>query len=105
VRAGVQMLPLIFFNMAFGMLSGWSVSRFGVFHPAMWIGTSMTALGAGLHASLNQYSGDGEWIVFGMIVGTGMGESSSFADVFHPTPRIEKKILASPPGARVPNPR
>lgn len=73
VRAGIQMLPLIFFNMAFGMLSGWSVSRFGVFHPAMWIGTSMTALGAGLHASLNQYSGDGEWIVFGMIVGTGMG--------------------------------
>lgn len=73
MRAGIQMLPLIFFNMAFGMLSGWSVSRFGVFHPAMWIGTSMTALGAGLHASLNQYSGDGEWIVFGMIVGTGMG--------------------------------
>lgn len=95
VRAGIQMLPLIFFNMAFGMLSGWSVSRFGVFHPAMWIGTSMTALGAGLHASLNQYSGDGEWIVFGMIVGTGMGESSSFTVVLRPPP----KILASPSSA------
>ncbi|GAA5990894.1 hypothetical protein JCM10908_000068 [Rhodotorula pacifica] len=73
VRAGIQLLPLIFFNMTFGILAGWTVSRFGVFHPAMWVGTGLTALGAGLHATLNQYSGAGEWIVFGMIVGAGMG--------------------------------
>ncbi|POY74249.1 hypothetical protein BMF94_2687 [Rhodotorula taiwanensis] len=73
VRAGVQLLPLIFMNMFFGILAGWTVSRFGVFHPAMWVGTGLTALGAGLHAALKPDSSDAEWIVFGLIVGAGMG--------------------------------
>ncbi|GAA5863418.1 hypothetical protein JCM3774_005285 [Rhodotorula dairenensis] len=73
VRAGIQLLPLIFFNMTFGILAGWTVSRFGVFHPAMWVGTGLTALGAGLHCTLDQYSSDAEWIIFGIIIGAGMG--------------------------------
>lgn len=73
VRAGVQLLPLIFMNMFFGILAGWTVSQFGIFHPAMWVGTGLTAVGAGLHAALKPDSSDAEWIVFGLIVGAGMG--------------------------------
>ncbi|GAA5968818.1 hypothetical protein JCM11641_000743 [Rhodosporidiobolus odoratus] len=73
VRAGIQLLPIIFLNMTAGIIAGWTVKRFGVFHPAMWFGTALTAIGAGLHASMNANTTEGQWIGYGMVVGAGMG--------------------------------
>ncbi|GAA6020833.1 hypothetical protein JCM10207_001672 [Rhodosporidiobolus poonsookiae] len=73
VDAGINLLPIIFSNMAAGIIAGWTVKHFGLFHPAMWFGTGFTALGAGLHAYLNETSRDGLWIGFGLLVGAGMG--------------------------------
>ncbi|GAA5849748.1 hypothetical protein JCM8547_000552 [Rhodosporidiobolus lusitaniae] len=73
VRAGIQLLPVIFLNMSCGIAAGWTVKHWGVFHPATWFGTGMTALGAGLHATMNAKTTDGVWIGFGIIAGAGMG--------------------------------
>ncbi|GAA5885753.1 hypothetical protein JCM6882_007554 [Rhodosporidiobolus microsporus] len=73
VRAGIQLLPVIFLNMSAGIAAGWVVKHWGVVHPAMWFGTALTAVGSGLHASMNTSTTDGEWIGFGIIVGAGMG--------------------------------
>ncbi|GAA5943285.1 hypothetical protein JCM10213_007950 [Rhodosporidiobolus nylandii] len=73
VRAGIDLLPVIFANMTAGIIAGWSVKHFGVFHPAMWLGTGLTAIGAGLHATMGSGTSDGKWIGFGLIVGAGMG--------------------------------
>ncbi|BGP24263.1 major Facilitator Superfamily protein [Rhodotorula toruloides] len=73
VRAGIELLPLIFFNMTAGIIAGWTVSKWGMVQPAMLVGTSFTAIGAGLHASMNENTTEGQWIGYGIVVGTGMG--------------------------------
>ncbi|BGP31682.1 hypothetical protein JCM10296v2_003456 [Rhodotorula toruloides] len=73
VRAGIELLPLIFLNMTAGIVAGWTVSKWGMVQPAMLVGTGFTAIGAGLHASMDQNTTEGQWIGYGIVVGTGMG--------------------------------
>ncbi|GAA6027680.1 hypothetical protein JCM8097_007979 [Rhodosporidiobolus ruineniae] len=73
VRAGVQLLPLIFFNMSGGIVAGWVVKHFGVFHPGMLLGTGLTAIGAGLAATMDAQTTQAQWIGYGIVVGAGMG--------------------------------
>ncbi|GAA5830832.1 hypothetical protein JCM11251_001092 [Rhodosporidiobolus azoricus] len=73
VRAGLQTLPLILLNMSSGIAAGWFVKHFGVVHPPMIVATIFTALGAGLHASMDTETTDGQWIGYGIVIGIGMG--------------------------------
>ncbi|GAA6047017.1 hypothetical protein JCM3770_004153 [Rhodotorula araucariae] len=73
VKAGINLLPLIAFNMSFGVLAGWTVSHFGVFHPAMTFGLAFTSIGAGLLASMDPSTPTARWAGYGIVVGSGMG--------------------------------
>ncbi|BGP39612.1 hypothetical protein JCM10450v2_003580 [Rhodotorula kratochvilovae] len=73
VKAGINMLPLIAFNMVCGIVAGWSVSHFGVFHPAMFFGLAFTAIGAGLLSTMDPSTSTAMWAGYGIVVGSGMG--------------------------------
>ncbi|GAA5924798.1 hypothetical protein JCM3775_005472 [Rhodotorula graminis] len=73
VQAGINLLPLIALNMFCGIVAGWTVSRFGVFHPAMAFGLAFTAIGAGLLATMDASTPTAQWAGYGVVVGSGMG--------------------------------
>ncbi|GAA5962363.1 hypothetical protein JCM21900_005096 [Sporobolomyces salmonicolor] len=73
IRSGIQMLPLIFLNMAAGIVVGWVCSHYGTFHWCMLAGTTFSSLGAGLLASMDENTTMGQWVGYQMIAGAGMG--------------------------------
>ncbi|GAA5837960.1 hypothetical protein JCM9279_004082 [Rhodotorula babjevae] len=73
VQAGINLLPLIALNMFSGIVAGWTVSHFGVFHPAMFYGLALTAIGAGLLATMDASTPTAQWAGYGVVVGSGMG--------------------------------
>ncbi|TNY21948.1 major facilitator superfamily domain-containing protein [Rhodotorula diobovata] len=73
VQAGINLLPLIALNMTMGIVAGWTVSRFGTFHPAMLFGLACTAIGSGLHATMDASTSTARWAGYGAVLGSGMG--------------------------------
>ncbi|GAA5990896.1 hypothetical protein JCM10908_000069 [Rhodotorula pacifica] len=97
VRAGVCFLPVIIANSLCGMLAGWSVSRYGIYWPAMLVGAGSTALGAGLHASLGRHTATALWIVSGCFAGAGMGKSCLPFGAWYMMQFVATQVLVSDP--------
>lgn len=74
LRSGVETLPLILPVLVNGAFVGWLVTHRGGFHWEMLATSGLTAIGAGLLATLDVDTSMGKWIVFQLITGFGMGE-------------------------------
>lgn len=73
IRSGVQMLPIILPVVAGNVGTGWLVSHYRTYHWEMLIGAALSAIGAGLLATMDASTGLGKWVVFQLIAGAGMG--------------------------------
>ncbi|EED23822.1 efflux pump antibiotic resistance protein, putative [Talaromyces stipitatus ATCC 10500] len=73
LMSGVDFLPFALAIIPFGGITGWFMSKTGLYIPIHWMGFILTATGAGLLSTLNQASSRGAWIGYQILVSGGTG--------------------------------
>ncbi|KAI1413389.1 MFS general substrate transporter [Hypoxylon sp. FL1857] len=73
--SGVNVLPNLLSQMAFGIITGSLMQRIGYYTPFILLGTALNAVGCGLLSLLTPQASTGPWIGFQILMGTGRGFS------------------------------
>ncbi|KAH7323910.1 putative MFS transporter [Rhexocercosporidium sp. MPI-PUGE-AT-0058] len=79
IQSGVNMLPIVLFQVMMAIVSGVSVQKFGFYLPFVLAGTSITAIGYGLYSTLDPTSSMGHWVGFEIVFGVGAGCAGAMA--------------------------
>ncbi|PVH74376.1 hypothetical protein DL98DRAFT_552242 [Cadophora sp. DSE1049] len=79
ITSGVNMLPIVMFQVFMAVVSGVSVQKFGYYLPFVIAGTSITAIGYGLFSMLEPSSSTGHWVGYEVVFGLGAGCAGAMA--------------------------
>ncbi|KAL5315754.1 hypothetical protein ACEPPN_016624 [Leptodophora sp. 'Broadleaf-Isolate-01'] len=79
IRSGVNMLPIVLFQVLLAMTSGVLVQKFGYYLPFVLGGSALTAIGYGLYSTLDPSSSTGHWVGFEILFGIGAGSAGAMA--------------------------
>jgi MFS family permease len=72
-RAGIQLLPTIFFIIPGGIIAGVSLSKFGRYRPIQHIGYALMVVGFGLLTLLKEDSSTAQWVGYQAVSAIGSG--------------------------------
>ncbi|KAH8690387.1 major facilitator superfamily domain-containing protein [Phaeosphaeriaceae sp. PMI808] len=73
VRSGIYNLPLIISQTIASIIAGGMVTKFGYYNPFMYLGSALTAMGAGLVTTFEVDTSTGKWIGYQILFGFGCG--------------------------------
>ncbi len=73
IMSGVSLVAYVAGSSLFGVIAGYSVSKFGYFAPPAIIGTAIGTVGCGLLSTLQVDSGPGQWVGYQVITSAGLG--------------------------------
>ena len=73
VRSGIDNLPLIISQTVASIIAGGMVTKFGYYNPFMYLGSGLTAIGAGLVTTFEVDTFTGKWIGYQILFGFGCG--------------------------------
>lgn len=73
IQSGVDLIAYMVANALFSVLAGIAVSKIGYFAPPAIIGAAISTVGCGLLTTLQVNSGPGKWVVYQVIISTGIG--------------------------------
>ncbi|KAK3985503.1 major facilitator superfamily domain-containing protein [Cladorrhinum sp. PSN332] len=71
LRAGVYFLPFALAIIPLGGITGFFMSKTGLYIPLRWIGFAFSAIGIGLFSLLHQNSSTGEWVGYQILASAG----------------------------------